>query len=264
MQTAPVNMQANGSPVIQGPGPNGRPPQNHQQVTPEAMQRFLATARQNPTAMNSLTQMMASQGQAQFPAGATPQQREALARFAQQNRGGQQTQGGVAAAAQLVAQTQRMMQAQQQQALGNGGSPVQAQPNQNGNLPGPRPNQQGVQSQPLQVQAQTQNDNPNQGVVQSNGNIIGGRAPPPGPISMPSQAGQARPPVPAAGGMNTVPNPNNAQQRPNLNKQALDQQLANILSNLDVFIQKKENNQLGPEETKMVSTLCRPCQALKQ
>lgn len=51
--------------------------------------------------------------------------------------------------------------------------------------------------------------------------------------------------------MNPVQNPN-GQQRPNLSKQALDQQLEKILANLDHFIQRKENNQLGPEETKMV------------
>jgi hypothetical protein len=207
--------------------------------------------------------MIAAQGgHAGFPAGTTAaQQRDALMRFAQQARGGQQGQGGPAAAAQLVAQTQRMMQAQQQQALGNGGSPVQAQPNQNGNLPGPRPAQQGVQSQPLQVQASGQNNNTgnintvnnnNQGANQANGNAAAGRAPPPGPIAMPPQAGQARPSGPGA-----VPLPTqvNTAQRPNLNKQALDQQLTNILSNLDFFIQKKENNQLTMDETKMVRYL---------
>jgi hypothetical protein len=259
----PVNMQANNG-IVQGSGAHGRPPQvPQQQVPPEVVAKLLANARQNPSAMNSLTQMIAAQGgHAGFPAGTTAaQQRDALMRFAQQARGGQQGQGGPAAAAQLVAQTQRMMQAQQQQALGNGGSPVQAQPNQNGNLPGPRPAQQGVQSQPLQVQASGQNNNTgnintvnnnNQGANQANGNAAAGRAPPPGPIAMPPQAGQARPSGPGA-----VPLPTqvNTAQRPNLNKQALDQQLTNILSNLDFFIQKKENNQLTMDETKMVRYL---------
>jgi hypothetical protein len=243
-----------------GTGNQHVPQQNARSAVPvgpisnEMMSMLLANVRQSPSTMASLTNMINTQGTAAFPAN----QREALLRFAN-NQGrmvpGQPTQASSQTQAQMMAAQARLIHAGQQ-VPGNGGSPVQAQtqPGQNRTPTGPRQNQPGAHSQPLQVQAQGQTPNLNPG--QANGGQAGGRAPPPGPIAMPLQAGQIRGVENGVNVPGQASNPGNVASRPNMSKQALDQQLQNIFSNLDVFIRKKENNELDAEQTRMVSGSC--------
>jgi len=241
------------------PQQNARAPAQGGPMSNEMMSMILANVRQNPSTMASLTSMINTQGTAAFPAN----QREALLRFAnsQGRMGtGQPAQANNQTQAQIMA-TQARLQAQSQQVLGHGGSPVQAQtqPSQNRTPTGPRQNQPGAHSQPLQVQAQGQM--PNLNPAQANGAQAGGRAPPPGPIAMPLQAGQIRAVENGANVPGQAPNAGNVAPRPNMSKQALDQQLQNIFSNLDVFIRKKENNELDAEQTRMVSETVVPTNA---
>jgi len=233
------------------PQQNARPVAPAGPISNEMMSMLLANVRQNPSTMASLTNMITTQGTAAFPAN----QREALLRFANsQGRmvPGQPSQASSQTQAQMMAAQARLMQAQGQQVPGNGGSPVQAQiqTGQNRNPTGPRQNQPGVHSQPLQVQAQGQM--PNLNPAQANAAQAGGRAAPPGPIAMPLQAGQIRTVENDVNVSGQASNSGNVAPRPNMSKQALDQQLQNIFSNLDVFIRKKENNELDAEQTRMV------------
>jgi hypothetical protein len=198
------------------------------QIPQEALAKLVANARNNPAALNQLSQLLTKNDS---PAGAAAQ-KELLMRLSQQVRAAPQNAapGPNAAQAQLINQA-RLLQAQTQQALGNGGAPVQAQPKQNPN--GTAQAQQNGQNQPLQVQAGGK-------MGTGNGNS---RGPLPGPIAIPGQ-GQAH--------MQSQPVQNI--QPTNIPQPQLEQRLNNIMANLDVFIQKKDNNELDAEHLRLVSS----------